>query len=204
MTQHTSPFHINSIATVGASVIGWLVLAGVFFRALLNPFVYTDFIYDTSILLYVTEFLNIHASGMLQGASHQSGKQLYRPFLLLLYGFFIFIFFFVFKNTIMLIFFAVSLVSKVLSYRTSADPHQSATRTMLLLGTTLPLVVLSPIIAFLFPFPAEFLALKPANTSGLFVEMPQVVLVWGILYSLANIGLEIHFVRPHISTTLQH
>lgn len=43
------------------------------------------------------------------------------------------------------------------------------------------------VIQILIPFPEAIYAAKPANSSGTFVDVPQTLLVWGVVYYAALI-----------------
>jgi membrane protease YdiL (CAAX protease family) len=83
------------------------------------------------------------------------------------------------------LYFVVSLVGKAV-YSRSIDAKRrlapvAAGIAMLLLSVFL-VVFGAQLIADLFPFPQEVKAARPSGQSGLFIDTPQTLMAWGVIY----------------------
>lgn len=185
--------HLGEIPSLVISLGGNIFLVSIFARALLSPLTHADFIFKTGMMLFVVEFLSIHSGGML-GAPVVEGqkkkalfirKMIGIPitfFLLGFYALFVLVFGFALKSWFIPLFFLVSLMMKVFSNKVTHNPFSSAISIILLIFSVMVVALTSPILQMLFPFPAEVLEQKMPNSSGLFIDAPQTLLVWGILY----------------------
>jgi len=86
--------------------------------------------------------------------------------------------------------FILSLVAKVLipastpkrmSRKLKLD-NAPAMQTIIFMGSVFLIPLVGIIAAILFPFPDAVYVQKPANSSGLFIDVPQSLLAWGIIY----------------------
>ena len=169
-----------------------LFLVGVFYSALIRPVDFKDFIYETGIMIFMIEFMTLHSSGMFFGAASQVEKP-GKKFMTVRVK----IAMFVFYNLIVLAFasftgqwlaalyFAVSLGGKAVFSR-SIDAERrlapvAAGIAMLLLSTFL-VVLGAKLLANWFPFSAEVTSARPSGQSGLFIDTPQTLMAWGVLY----------------------
>jgi len=179
-----------------------LLLVFWFALALLNPTEHAYFIFNTGLILFSIEFLSIHSGGMLAGTpkEHSLKKSWFhipiKLFLVSLYSIFVLAFAFAFKNYWVPLFFIFSLVGKVFGNKAKESPTNVALSIVLFIGSVFLIVMTASLWESLFPFPAEVFAFKPENTTGMFVEQPQTLLVWGVLYYILTAITEIAlFVR---------
>lgn len=162
------------------------MLAGYFLQALLFPKDHIDFIYSMGFVIFLLEFLNIHSTGMIMGASEQK-KTLHnlrhKGFLLILYLIFYLVAFSVAKNYYVVISAVISFLSKLFFKQAlPKDTSNIAVSGGLLVILTVALAMISDLIKIIIPFPEEVYLNKPGNTSGVFVDVPQTLLLWGVLY----------------------
>lgn len=216
---------VNKTKELGSLVIavaGNLSMAALYFYAFKSPGLYADFIFKTGMLIYLVEFLSIHSSGMAMGfrrkttgagrveqkvISHFSVKAggggsnilrenpratLFGMYLILVGGISLGL-----KNWFIPLQFAVSLVSKFYGGKASSDPFKLGLMVILFIASTFAVVILAPLIGFLFPLPQEVLSHKLPGSSGLFIDTPQTLLAWGILYfaSLATMEFALFWRR---------
>lgn len=159
-----------------------LLLVIPFLKALINPEQNIDFIYDASIMLFIAEFLSIHSSVLLSGALNIPNK--YKVILFGAYAFFVIILLTFTKSRIIIFYLLISLVTKFFISREIPDINRATKSTKCLIITVFAVLIFSPILRTLIPFTDEILNAKPINASGLFVETPQTILVWGIIYPI--------------------
>lgn len=183
--------NINSPKPLVVSLINYGVILYLFVGALLAPEQNINFIYNVGVFIFLTEFLSMHSSGMLSGHQRLSQKVL----LLGVYLIFVVAWSFATQTFYPAVIFALSLVAK--AFDKTPDRASVATSFFMILGTVVVTVLLSPLIVFAFEFPQSVLNQAPANSSGMFVEQPQTLLVWGILYYAGMIFLQI---RAHRKT----
>ena len=169
-----------------------LFLAGLFYRALVNPVDFKDFIYKTGLMIFMIEFMSLHSSGMFFGAAQEVGKPVNKVMTLkvkitmfVFYNIFVVVFASFTGQWLAALYFAVSLASKAV-YSRSIDAAKrlapvAAGIAMLLLSTFL-VVFTAPLLADWFPFPSEVKAARPSGQSGLFLDTPQTLMAWGVIY----------------------
>lgn len=177
---------VEQVFSFLGSVIGNLFMAWLFLRALVWPENHAQFIFRSGLMLYIAEFLTIHSAGMTEGP--QDGKNSKGPgriFPLGIYGLFIFLCAYGLKSWFIAIHFWVSLLSK-LFFKRSAGRDMGHTLqafgTMNLIASTFLVILLAPLLNSVFPMPPEVMAQRMPNSSGLFVDVPQTLLAWGVLY----------------------
>jgi len=189
-----------------------LFLAGLFYRALTHPVDFTDFIYKTGIMIFMIEFMSLHSSGMFFGAAHdqKGGKSVMtlrlKITLMAFYGMFIVVFAAITGQWLTALYFVVSLGSKA-TYSRSIDVEKRLTPVaagiaMLLLSTFL-VVFTASLLADWFPFPAEVRAAKPSGQSGLFIDKPQTLMAWGVIYFVLITFCEILIFRNGLKDARQ-
>lgn len=193
------------------SLAGNLFLGGLFFTALVNP-QNTEFIFRTGMLIYFVEFLSIHSSGMAFGARKKErgdndlrvifhfaargpGKNILQQnpkyTLVFFYAIFVFSLGLIFKNWYVPIYFLISLITKFFEKKALRDNLQIGLPILLFLLSTFVAVFAFPILLKLFPFPPKFSQYRMSGSSGLFVDYPQVLMVWGVTYFLSLSIVEI-------------
>ena len=177
---------VEQVFSFLGSVIGNLFLAWLFLRALVWPENHAVFIFRSGLMIYVAEFLTIHSAGMTQGPQDgKNSKGLGRFSLLGVYGLFIFLCAYGLKSWFIAIHFWVSLLSKVFFKRSAGRDMGHvlpAFATINLLASTFLVILLAPLLKSIFPMPLEVMAQRMPNSSGLFVDIPQTLLAWGVLY----------------------
>lgn len=184
--------YLNTVGVFLSSI----AMIGFFVQALLYPEFNINWIYSSAVIIFVIEFLSIHSSGMMMGEVLSKDKKKNATYLFFFYLFFTIGLTVVFKNYILPFFFILSTYIKFFIGR-----HFAANKIYLIINIftlVIPLIIVSvgaPFLKNLFPFPQEVLMAKPANATGVFVDVPQTVLVWGVLYFsiqfVINLFLEI-------------
>ncbi|HUW22135.1 MAG TPA: hypothetical protein VMW41_05740 [Candidatus Bathyarchaeia archaeon] len=186
----------TKISLISASISGYFLLTAIFLQALVFPLKNVDFIYEGAIITYFIEFINIHSTvSLLMARSRQTVSKLTVQSLLLVYLFFAFILMLNAKNKLLIIYFTISLINKILFNQSLPNKNTSFIVTFLLLGSVGLAILTGPVWKFLFPFPPEVLLMRPKNISGLFVDVPQILLAWGVIYTLAMGIYEIRFLK---------
>ena len=197
------------IASLVAAVATNLFLAVLFYNALTNPVDYKDFIYKTGIMIFMVEFMSLHSSGMFFGAAQKkqkTGKIVMTPrvkmALVAFYGLFVTVFASFTGQWLIALYFVVSLVSKAV-YSRSIDAEQrmapvAAGIAMLLLSVFL-VVFGAGLLSGWFPFPVEVKAARPSGQSGLFINTPQTLMAWGVIYFVLMSVCEITIFRKSLA-----
>lgn len=195
----------------GASV----AVIGFFLQALLNPVANVSWIYSGALAIFFIEFLSIHSSGMLSGY-HQEKKRAFehgRPikevlkdnphFLIIFYGIFTVAISLFLKVWFLPLYFLASTYIKIHAVSRKDIPPEQENKNMLILsvliflGTTFFVAYTIPVWTNIFPFPDSVLAAKPSNASGVFVDTPQTLLVWGVLYFSIHFLINIYIlIKP--------
>ena len=196
------PIGYAGLPALVSSIGGNIVLAGLFLRALLDPIAHATFIAQTGLWLFLVELLSIFVSG---GAGAGSRLKRAGDILNNAIGFFavsVFALAFgwaLFGNVYLPLIFLGSTFSKMIGRRAAPDRSVVTYSIPLLLGSVfIVFVVLGPeLLVRLFPFPETFDQYAPVEwvaqrqrgeISGEFVERPQTMLAWGIIYySLAAV-----------------
>lgn len=191
----------GSISVFALSLGGNLFLAGLFLRALLNPVAHVSFIVQTGIWIFLVEFFSIFIS---RGAE-TGRKSGFLSFFTGTIGFlvisiFAIVFGWLFLGNIYLpLIFLGSTLAKIFGKRAMPDQPLQIYAIPLLLGSLLIVFfIFGPEFwVNLFPFPEEFSQAMPADwaarrergeISGEFVDRPQTMLAWGVIYfALASI-----------------
>lgn len=189
----------SSYAQFLPAIISYGALIVMFGMALIDPAAHVNIVFRMGIMTYIFEFLGLHSAVMIAGArmSGRGPASFVIPVsLALIYGGFALV---VCRHTgsaIPAFFFGASLCGKVFSAIPSSQRMMISVISVLFLILFTFTVILIPFDR-LFPFPPGVMALKPANESGLFVDKPQLVLIWGILYFMSLTALEIGVGRKH-------
>ena len=178
------------------SVGGNFALAGLFLYALLDPISNVNFIVQVGIWLFIAEFLSIFVSG---GAGRRGGRFRFGDIVSNSIGFivialFAFVFGFLFLGSIFLpLIFMGSVLVKLFGKKTATDlPPSTMYAIPLLLGSSLIVFLIGPEFwVHFFPFPEDYNQYVPSDwaarqasdeISGEFVDRPQTMLAWGIIY----------------------
>jgi len=167
------------------SVQGYFFTALLFLRVLLYPLSNIDFVYDTGLLIFFFEFLNIVSSGALIGDQKfkkTKPDRFSKPFLFIFISLFVFVLFAIAKNKLLVIIFFLSFLSKIFGHKALPRRSVVATSVAVLLLSTFVVIITASILEARFSLPPEVKIMRPANTSGLFVDIPQTLLMWGVLY----------------------
>lgn len=159
-----------------------LLLALPFIYALYRPEQNVDFIYDTSVMFFIAEFLSIHSSGMLFGESSKTIKS--KIPLFLFYMIFVVVLLITTKSPQIFYFLGVSFFTKFFIHRNTSEKEAFVKPLLVLLTTAFLVTFGSRLLKIIIPMPDYVLMQKPNNISGLFVEVPQTILVWGIIYPI--------------------
>ena len=168
--------------TVGA-FLSSISIIGFFVQALISPELNINWIYTNAVIIFIIEFLSIHSTAMMIGEAHSKDKKKNATHLFFLYLFFTIVLTVIFKNYILPFFFILSTYIKFFMGRYIAD-----SKTYLLISILtfiIPLIIViigANLLEYLFPFPQEVLMARPVDAKGLFYDVPQTVLVWGVLY----------------------
>jgi hypothetical protein len=166
--------------------MGPLTLVFLYTQALVFPEEHAGFIFRVGMAVYIIEFLSIHSSGMLLGVREvKQKKKVNRFFLLGLYAVFTIGFMFKLESWFIGLYFLLSLCAKVFMSRSVKDDinkSQIAFSAINLIGCTFIVVFLASLLKKAFPIPESVISQRAEGTSGLFVDTPQTLLVWGILY----------------------
>ena len=190
------------------SLLGPLTLIFLYGRALLRPEEYASFIFRAGMAMYIIEFLSIHSSGMLLGAARDKQKKKLNPFLLLgLYTIFVVGFMVVLHCWFIGLYFIGSLCAKIFVFQSVKDNiniSQIVFNVINLLFSTFIVMGSASLLKRVFPIPESVLSQRAEGSSGLFVEIPQTLLVWGVLYfSFTIIFNTIMFFRHNAGTAFQ-
>ena len=125
--------------------------------------------------------------------------------LFVFYGMFIVVFAAMTGQWLGAVYFLVSLGGKV-AYSKSINAEERlkpvAAGIAMLLLSTFTVVFTAGLLKKMFPFPHEVLSARPPGQSGLFIDSPQTLLVWGILYfSLMTLCEILIFRKSHGKAT---
>jgi len=173
------------------SLIGPATLIFLYVQALICPQGQASFIFRAGMAIYIVEFLSIHSSGFLlednkvKQKQQQKKKKFNRLFLFVFYTIFIFGFMLKLNCWFIGLYFLLSLCAKLFMSRSVEDDinkPQIAFSCINLVGCTFIVVMLASSLKRAFPIPESIISQGIKGTSGLFVEIPQTLLVWGILY----------------------
>jgi len=188
---------------------------GFFLQALLYPMQNVDWIYNGALAIFFIEFLSIHSSGMIGGLAQEKQRAIKEGnsinikirdnaiFFLIFYGIFTVAISAIFKVWFLPLYFIASTYIKISEVTRLDLPTKQLTNAkfvfiiLLFLGTTFLTVYTMSLWTWLFPFPEAVLAARPPNASGIFVETPQTLLVWGVLYFSIHLLINIYIlIKP--------
>jgi hypothetical protein len=180
----------HNLFFLAPSVVGYFLLAWYFLKALLYPTENIEFIYSIGIAIFLIEFINIHATSIIFGREKEgflegvyTRRLTLKGSMLVFYSVFYGLILAISKNYYLAASGFVSLIAKISSKKAlPGGEKKTATLFTALIATTFLVILLSSFLKTAFPFPAFVYESKPPNTSGLFVDMPQTILVWGVLY----------------------
>lgn len=198
-------FRITAFLSFLISLTGPVTLVALYAQALVRPEEHAAFIFRAGIATYIVEFLSIHSSGMLSGERKDKHKKKSdRFFLLGFYMIFIVGFMASLHCWFIGLYFILSLCTKVFmsqSVKDDINKSQIAFSAGNLLCCTLIVVALASFLRKAFPFPESILAQHPKGTSRLFVDTPQTLLAWGILYFSCTVVFNTIIFLKHTAQT---
>lgn len=185
-------FSVMAFISFLMSLFGPLTLVFIYTQALLRPEEHAAFIFRAGMAIYIIEFLSIHSSGMLlDDHKVKRKKKINRFFLLGFYAIFTIGFMFKLESGFIGLYFLISLCARLFlsqSIKDDISRSQIAFSICNLIGCTFAVILLAPLLKKMFPIPHSVIAQKSEGTSGLFVNTPQTLLVWGMLYFTFIIG----------------
>ncbi len=183
------------------SLAGPATLIFLYAQALVRPEEYASFIFRVGMATYVIEFLSIHSSGMLFGNFKDKKKKWsYRFFLLGIYAIFVFGFMATLHCWFIGLYFFASLCAKIFlskSVKDNINQSQIAFSCINLIGSTFMVIPLAPLLKKLFPISQSIISEHAGGASGLFVDTPQTLLTWGILYFSSTVVFNIIMFLKH-------
>lgn len=207
------------------AVAGNLSVAALYFYAFRHPGLYAEFIFKTGMLIYIVEFLSIHSNMMVVsfrkrgiGAAQKTVfnaaakssrfgggtlRKYRRGALFGIYLIFVATISLPFKNWFIPFQFIVSMISKFYGGKASAAPFKSGLMIILFIVSTFAVVIFAPLIRFLFPLAQEVLNQKIPGSSGLFIDAPQTLLIWGMLYFVSLAIMEFALFRRRTTKFLK-
>jgi hypothetical protein len=192
----------NSFASFLGSLIGLLVLVCLYARALIWPQEYAQFVFRMGMMIFVIEFISIHSSGILSGTKNNKlkdnnwnwAKMPSKLFLICLYGLFVFASMFALQSWLIGIVFFISLSQKILINRFIEEKErkiQILFPVINLFASVFIAELIGPFLKSSFPISSEISSQWTKGTSGSWVETPQKLLAWGILYFSFTIAFNI-------------
>ncbi len=158
----------------------------VFARALLFPEVSAEWIFRGAFLIFIFEFLAVFTTAgvlKMKAASGVSVTSIKNTTLSLVVpcGFAV-LFGYITGNLFAAGYFIVSTVVKLFDQKRNGKEADFVVAIVGILATLTIVVFTVPFWAALFPFSEQILSQKIEGTSGVFVDTPQTLLVWGVLY----------------------
>jgi hypothetical protein len=200
---------IKKNAPLIMAVGGNLVLAGIFFQALIFPHSSIDFIFRASLLIFIVEFFSIHSSGMaakittntirVAGMKMKVSKNEEKIIIMGIYILLVILISITFQNWIVPFFFIISMVTKFFGHKSRAVLASSMLYNFVIfLISILLIILLTEPLKLMFPFPPEVLLKKDPGTSGLFIDAPQTVLFWGVIYFTSLAIMEIALYKKNL------
>jgi hypothetical protein len=185
-------FSLMAFVSFLMSLFGPLTLVFLYAQALLRPEEHAAFIFRAGMAIYIIEFLSIHSSGMLSADHKSKKKRWFSRFALLgFYAIFTIGFMIGLDCLFIGLYFLLSLCAKLFisqSIKDDISRSQIAFSVINLIGCTFAVILLAPLLKKVFPVPHSVISQKSEGTSGLFVNTPQTLLAWGVLYFTFIIG----------------
>lgn len=200
-------FRITACLSFLISLTGPVTLIVLYAQALIAPEEHASFIFRAGMAIYIIEFLSIHSSGMLS-ADHKPNKKrwFYRLPLLGFYAIFTIGFMIRLDCLFIGLYFLLSLCAKIFMSRSVKDDinqSQIVFSIINLLACTFIVIPLASLLKKAFPVPASVISQHAKGTSGLFVDTPQTLLVWGILYFFSTVVFNIVMFLKHTGHTVK-
>jgi hypothetical protein len=186
----------KTITRLFVAIISYGFIIFLFSRALVSPEDNINFIFNVGIFIFLTEFLSMHSAVMF---SNPKWNLLQKLFLLSVYLIFVLVGSYVTHSFYPGLIFALSLVAKSF-YGSNTNQYRLIFPAFIFMGTAFFSVIMASVITIVFPFPAAVLSQKDPNSSGVFVDQPQTLLVWGILYYIGLIAMEIWLLKKTDNT----
>ena len=195
--------NIISVIYLILTVFGLLTLINHFLVPLLHPLIDPDFIFKHGVLIFLLEFLSISSSILLFTWVNKPIKHI-KPFIgiLLFYIVFLAILGFMFGSIFPILFFIISLATKTFACKSMRNEERgyailnSGFLVIFFIFSVFFVIIFASFFESIFPFSDSVFENKMPDTEGLFVEIPQTMLIWGIMYySFALILSIVFFVR---------
>ena len=171
------------------ALISYGSIVFLYVQALANPLDHIDFIYGFGMFIFIAEFLSIHSSAMLTGLKNiRQAYSLTAFYMIFAVAFSVALGTYYPALILILSITAKSILATTPQIRSapssSGITHDSTivSTAVIFLSTAFAVGLFGWVIAVFIPFPEAVYASKPANASGIFVDMPQTLLAWGILY----------------------
>lgn len=184
----------KSYTNIGTAIIFNGAMIALFLQALLRPEANADWIFRGAFLIFIFEFLAIFAQlwpmklvddWKKSSAIKRTGVVVQGVIISLFILGFTFGFSYLAGNVAAGGYFVISMIAKYVSHvKNGVDHNGMYAGILIFMGTLMVTMFTSPVWPALFPFPAEVLAQKIDSSSGIFVDTPQVQLVWGAFYFL--------------------
>lgn len=183
----------DALTSLIISLIGNFSLSGVFLNVLLHPSKNAHFIANAGFFILFIEFLTICYSLLL--IKFAPGINVKKIFVFLFFLIFVLGIFSLSKDAFIVLFFLVSLVTKLFGRNAILNMSFATAVILSLLLSGLMAGMLSSLINSMFPFPEELLTQKPDSQS------PQTLMVWGLIYFFLTGIMEIVFFIKKAKTT---
>ncbi len=172
-----------------------LFLALPFIYALMFPLKNINFIRDTSIMLFLAEFISILSYAILFDKSPRSTTR--RILALMLITTFCSALMKATTSPFVFFYLVVSIFTKYFISKEKPDVYRFAKNIAVYVLSLFIVVVTSPLLSALIPIPKQFIN----SNGGLFFAVPQTILFWGILYPIGLFLME--FVKLPLKISFQ-
>ena len=172
------------------TIIGNLILAGIFMRALLDPQGNLDFIYSSATLILLMEFLSIHSTGMigamkmnkLSGIEEKKRRLVLFLILPAIYALFVIVYGIVFQVFWVPAYFIASVFSKI--FFDKSKPN------LLSIKISIPILILTIFLVGVVgtEYINAHITMDITNSTGyespvgFLSNSPQATVLWGVLY----------------------
>ncbi len=184
----------KSYGNIAAALIFNGAMVALFMQALLRPEANAEWIFRGAFLIFIFEFLAIFAQlwpiklvdeWKKSDAIKKTGVVVQGVIISLFILGFTFGFSYLAGNVAAGGYFVISMIAKYVSHaKNGMDMKATYAGILIFMGTLMAVSFTSPVWPAIFPFPESVLAQKIDGSSGMFVDAPQVQLVWGALYFL--------------------
>ena len=177
-----------------------LLLAIPFLNSIFNPINNINFIYKGSFALFLFEFIAVAADITFSDIDSVNvsvkvfGKEVQginkRVSLISFFLILALVYSFIINSPQLTLFLIVSILIKAFQKSSNSDSNIATKGLALFISSIFLAIPLGIIASRIFPFPKEVILNNPGNMSGLFVDTPQTLLVWGLLYPVGLFLIE--------------